>query len=66
VEVRVEELFLHCSKAFARAALWDPASWPAMCEVPTAGQIVRSQHDVPVPAKVIDKMLRRDARVNRY
>jgi PPOX class probable FMN-dependent enzyme len=66
IEVRVEELFLHCSKAFARSALWDPATWPAKGEVPSAGQIVRSQHQLPVPAKVIDKMLRRDAKVNRY
>lgn len=66
IEVRVEELFLHCAKAFARSALWDPATWPTRGEVPTAGQIVRSQHHVPVPAKVIDTMLRRDTRVNRY
>ncbi len=66
LEVRVEELFLHCSKAFARSALWDPTSWPAKGEVPTAGQIVRSQHNVSLPAKAIDSMLRRDAQVNRY
>ena len=66
VEVRVEELFLHCTKAFARSALWDTASWPAKREVPTAGQMVRSQHELPVPAKVIDEMLRHDAKVNRY
>ena len=66
VEVRVEELFLHCTKAFARSALWDTASWPAKGEVPTAGQMVRSQHKLPTPAEVIDKMLKRDAKVNRY
>lgn len=66
VEVRVRELFLHCSKAFARSALWDPASWPAKGTVPTAGQIVRSQHDVAVSTEEIDDMLRRDAEVNRY
>lgn len=66
IEVRVEELFLHCSKAFARSALWNSASWPAKRAVPTAGQIVRSQHGVPVPATAIDAMLRRDAKVNRY
>ena len=43
-----------------------PAMWPAKGEVPTAGQIVRSQHKLQVPAKVIDKMLRHDAKVNRY
>ena len=55
VEVAVEELFLHCSKAFARSALWDPASWPAAGAVPSAGEIVRSQHTaVTVPAAAID------------
>jgi len=66
VEVRVEELFLHCSKAFARSALRDAATWPAKGDVPTAGQMVRSQHNLAVPAREIDKMLKRDAKVNRY
>ena len=67
VEVVVAELFLHCSKAFARSALWDPASWPAKGEVPSAGQIVRSQHPaVTVPAAEIDAALEESAVVNRY
>ena len=66
IEVRVEELFLHCSKAFARSGLWDRSTWPERKQVPTAGQIVRSQHGTPVPARVIDAALRHDAKVNRY
>jgi len=66
IEVTVTELFLHCSKAFARSTLWDPSSWPARTSVPSAGQIVRGQHGGPVPAKAIDAMLEVDARVNRY
>jgi uncharacterized protein len=67
VEVRVEELFLHCSKAFARSALWDPATWPARAEVPTAGQLIRSQHSgVPYSAADIDASLAEDTRVNQY
>jgi uncharacterized protein len=66
VEVRVDELFLHCSKAFVRSALWDTTSWPAKGDVPTAGQMVRSQHELSVAAEEIDKMLKRDAKVNRY
>jgi PPOX class probable FMN-dependent enzyme len=67
VEVVVEELFLHCSKAFARSALWDPASWPGRGAVPSAGEIVRSQHTaVTVPAAEIDAALDDDARHNRY
>jgi uncharacterized protein len=28
IRVSVEECFLHCAKAFVRAALWKPESWP--------------------------------------
>lgn len=63
IEVTVQEMFLHCSKAFVRSALWDPSTWPEKKQVPTAGQMVRSQHGVPVPARLIDAALRRDARV---
>jgi PPOX class probable FMN-dependent enzyme len=67
VEVTVEELFLHCSKAFGRSALWDPATWPGKGTVPSAGQIVRSQHPaVTVPAAEIDRELEESAVVNRY
>src|SRR5829696_6432936 len=38
IEVVVDELFLHCSKAFGRSALWDPAPWPAKGEVPSPGR----------------------------
>ncbi len=62
IEVTVTELFLHCSKAFARSDLWDPSSWPAKKSVPSAGQIVRGQRGGPVPAKAIDAMLAMDAR----
>lgn len=66
IEVTVEELFLHCSKALARSAVWDTATWPAKADVPSAGQMVRGQHGGPMPARLIDAALRRDARVNRY
>jgi len=66
VEVVVEELFLHCAKAFARSSLWDTSTWPQRTAVPSAGQIVRGQHAVKVPAKVIDAALRRDVRVHQY
>lgn len=66
VEVTVSELYLHCVKAFARSHLWDPATWPDRADVPTAGRIARSQHGIPVPARLIDAALRREARANRY
>jgi predicted pyridoxine 5'-phosphate oxidase superfamily flavin-nucleotide-binding protein len=60
IEVVVEEFVLHCTKAFGRSALWDHASWPVKGAVPSAGQIVRSQHPrVTVPAAEIDAALER-------
>lgn len=44
VMVEVEELFLHCAKAFLRSSLWDPSTWPDRRSVPTAGRMVKGQH----------------------
>jgi uncharacterized protein len=30
VVVRVDELFVHCAKAFRRGKVWDPAAWSAL------------------------------------
>ncbi|GAA2478450.1 MSMEG_1061 family FMN-dependent PPOX-type flavoprotein [Winogradskya humida] len=59
VEVRVEELFLHCSRAFSRSSLWVTNSWPKREDVPSAGKLARSQSGIPVPARLIDAALRR-------
>ncbi len=34
VEVAVEEVFSHCSKAFLRSGLWEPTSWDPEARVP--------------------------------
>ncbi|MFC4867728.1 MSMEG_1061 family FMN-dependent PPOX-type flavoprotein [Streptomonospora arabica] len=62
VEVTVEELFLHCSRAFARSSLWDADTWPERAEVPSAGRIARSQAGSKLPAAVFDAVLDRAAR----
>ncbi|MDI5977158.1 MSMEG_1061 family FMN-dependent PPOX-type flavoprotein [Amycolatopsis magusensis] len=66
VEVRVQELYSHCGKAFLRSKLWDSASWPDRGEVPTAGQLARSQLGTHIPARMIDAALRADAKLNQY
>jgi uncharacterized protein len=43
LEVSVEELYFHCSKAFVRSRLWKPASWPESTELPTLGRVLRDQ-----------------------
>jgi len=39
--VHVEEVFMHCSKAFLRAGLWDPATW-APDVVPSRARIAQA------------------------
>jgi uncharacterized protein len=41
--VEVEEVFTHCSKAFLRAQLWDPARHVDRAELPSSGEIHRSR-----------------------
>lgn len=40
--VDIEEIFFHCAKAFMRAALWDPDSWPDPEALPSVAQITKA------------------------
>jgi PPOX class probable FMN-dependent enzyme len=40
IVVRADEVYAHCPKAFVRSHLWDPATWPAPDEVPTAAEVM--------------------------
>jgi PPOX class probable FMN-dependent enzyme len=40
--VDVDEVFTHCSKAFPRADLWDPARYVERSALPSAGEIMAS------------------------
>ncbi|MGK5685170.1 MSMEG_1061 family FMN-dependent PPOX-type flavoprotein [Actinoplanes sp. URMC 104] len=62
VEVTVEELFLHCARAFVRSSLWDVSSWPARGDVPSAGTIAKSISRTDVEAATIDEALETAAR----
>ena len=39
IVVEADEVFAHCPKAFIRARLWDPSSWPASHTLPTAAEV---------------------------
>ena len=41
LEVAVEQIFFHCSKAFLRSTLWDPETWHPE-QVPSRAQIAKS------------------------
>jgi hypothetical protein len=60
VLVEVEEVFMHCSKAFLRSGLWDPDRYVDRAELPSAGEIHRSL-DPSFDAEAYDA-----ARAERY
>ncbi|MGW0803422.1 pyridoxamine 5'-phosphate oxidase family protein [Nonomuraea sp. NPDC002799] len=65
--IDVEELFMHCSKAFLRSSLWKPESWPDRKSLPTLGRIAKDHLGIKgVPAKAIDAGLALDAKMNQY
>jgi PPOX class probable FMN-dependent enzyme len=45
--IEVQEAFLHCAKAFLRAGVWDPQTWIAPEELPSAAAIYRDHRDTP-------------------
>jgi hypothetical protein len=45
--VHVEQVFFHCAKAFKRAALWQPESWPERDALPSMACIVKDVQDTP-------------------
>jgi PPOX class probable FMN-dependent enzyme len=66
IEISVVELYLHCAKAFKRSALWEPDSWPERGEVPSGGQLLRSQGEFAASAKELDDYLTNSYRTNMY
>ena len=41
IRVTIEECFFHCSKAFLRSQLWDPARYVERSELPSSGEMHR-------------------------
>lgn len=67
IEVEVQELFLHCAKAFLRSSLWRPETWPDRGAVPSAGRIAKSQAGAKVvPEAVLNTVLKWEARLRKY
>ncbi|KQP14215.1 pyridoxamine 5'-phosphate oxidase family protein [Pseudorhodoferax sp. Leaf267] len=45
IEVAVQEVYLHCAKAFMRSQLWQPSTWPAREVLPSMNQMIHDQTD---------------------
>jgi len=47
IGVEVEEVFLHCAKAFKRSGLWEPSRWPDINGLVTSAKIFHDQVRIP-------------------
>jgi PPOX class probable FMN-dependent enzyme len=66
IVVETREVYFHCSKALLRSDLWNADTHLPKGAFPTLGKIARDQFRLPVPAKLIDVALARDAKNNLY
>lgn len=60
--VSIHEVYMHCSKAFIRSALWKPDTWPERGILPTLGQMLKDQARHQVSADQIDESLEENYR----
>lgn len=51
--VELEQVFLHCGKAFMRAQAWDPATWTPDA-VPSTAQLTKEVQDRPEPLEQLE------------
>lgn len=65
IVVGVEEVFFHCSKAFIRSRLWDPAARVERSRLPTLGRIIADQIS-GVDASEADRDIDADYRAGLY
>lgn len=70
IVVTVEEVFLHCAKAFRRSRLWDPASRQDRTEMPSLVKMILDQTtgapEDPAEQKRLDDGLEADYRASMY
>src|SRR6058998_2414121 len=57
IGVEVEEVFLHCAKAFKRSGLWEPQRWPDISRLVTSAKIFHDQ--VKIPGMTVEDYERR-------
>jgi PPOX class probable FMN-dependent enzyme len=58
VVVAADEVYAHCPKAFIRSALWDPETWPAPEELPSAAEVTLAHLSLTDPALTLEDVER--------
>ncbi len=66
IMLHVEQLYLHCAKAFLRSSLWKPETWPERSSLPTFGRMLKDQLNLDEPVESLDERLREGARTTQY
>ena len=61
IVVTVEEVYLHCAKAFMRSRLWEASSRVDRAVMPTIGQMIADQAGIEVAPETQQEMVRRYA-----
>ncbi len=68
--VEIEEVFLHCAKAFRRSKLWDPTQFQDRSEMPSLARMILDQTtgapEDPVEMRRIDDGLEESYRKSMY
>jgi uncharacterized protein len=59
IEVRAQEVYLHCAKALMRSQLWDPTRHVERSTLPTMGEMLKSQIGSDGPAETQAEMVAR-------
>lgn len=59
IVVDIEELFLHCAKAFMRSKLWDASAQIDRKELPTLGKMLNDQLNIDAPTESQEEMVAR-------
>ncbi len=55
--LKVQEVYMHCAKAFIRSNLWKPDTWPDRKEMPTLGQMLKDHAKLAATAEEFDAVL---------
>lgn len=55
IVIHIEEIYFQCSRAVMRAGLWEAEDWPAIDDLPTAGDILAAQTEGEVGGPAYDK-----------
>jgi len=59
IEVRAEEVYLHCAKALMRSKLWSEANRVERSQLPTMGQMIAEQSGLDIQPETQEQMIAR-------